>query len=75
MRLVLVPPYENPLINWGWILREAVDSMKEKGQLEGVEVDVDEGYFIDSTSERRDEESAVLISLGNLRKVAEYCIL
>ena len=72
MRLVLVPPYENALINWAWILREAVDNMKKRGQIEGVEIDVDEGYFIESTSEKRDEQSSVLIGMGNLRKVIEY---
>ncbi len=73
MKLIAIPPYQNPIINWGFILRELVSDYKKKGQLEGVEVDVDEGYFIDSTSQKRDEEVLALISVGIIRKVREYC--
>jgi len=38
MRLVLIAPYQNPSVNWGWILHEVVDDYRKKGQLEGVEV-------------------------------------
>ncbi len=72
MKLVLIPPYQNPVVNWGFILREFVAKLEKKGQLEGVEVDVDEGYFIESTSEKRDEEVLALISIGIIRKVKEY---
>ena len=72
MKLILIPPYQNPIINWGWVLRESVANMKKKGQLNGVEVDVGDGYFIDSTSEKRDEEAYALLSLGSIRKVTEY---
>jgi len=72
MRLILIAPYQNPAVNWGFILRELVDKMKKKGALEGVEVDIDEGYFIDSPSEKRDEEFLANISVGIINKVKEY---
>ena len=73
MKLILIPPYQNPVVNWGFILRELVADFGKKGQLKGVEVDVDEGYFVDSPSEKRDEEVLALISVGIIRKVREYC--
>ena len=72
MKLILIPPYQNPMVNWGFILREFVAKLEKKGQLEGFEVDVDEGYFIESTSEKRDEEVLALISIGIIKKVKEY---
>jgi Asp/Glu/hydantoin racemase len=72
MRLIAVPPYQNPNINWVFILRELLTSMRKKGQLEGVEVDIDEGYFTPSTSESRDEESRAVMSAGLISKVKEY---
>lgn len=73
MKLILIPPYQNRIINWGFILREAVGDFRQKGRLEGIEVDVDEGYFIDSDSPKRDEEVLALISVGIIKKVKEYC--
>ena len=72
MRLIIIPPYQNPIMNWGFVLRELVANMKRKGQLEGIEVDVDEGYLVESTSESRDEETRANISVGIVRKVREY---
>ena len=45
MRLIVVPPYQNPIMNWGFVLRELVAKLEKKGQLNGVEVDIDEGYL------------------------------
>jgi len=72
MKLILIAPYQNPAVNWGFILHEMVDKMEEKGALKGVEVDIDEGYFIDSPSEKRDEEFLANISVGVIKKVKEY---
>lgn len=72
MRLVAVPPYRNPAVNWGWVLRHLVDDYRKAGGLEGVEVDVDDGYLVDSTSEARDEEVLAVINVGIINKVKEY---
>jgi len=72
MKLMVIPPYQNPKVKWLWVLREHVAEMKERGQLAGVEVDIDEGYFIDSTTEWRDEEIFAHCALGLIKKVREY---
>ena len=46
MRIVIVPPYKGS--NWApekgqYMIRELVDNMRERGQLEGVEIDIDDG--------------------------------
>jgi len=72
MRLVAIPPYRNPAVGWGWVLRHLVDDYRRSGALEGVEVDVDEGYLVESTSEARDEEVLAVINVGIINKVKEY---
>ncbi|MFC1943414.1 aspartate/glutamate racemase family protein [Chloroflexota bacterium] len=72
MKLILIPAYQNPVISWGWVLHELLEDYRKTGALEGVEVDIDEGYFIESPSEKRDEEVLALISVGIIKKVKEY---
>ena len=72
MRLIAIPPYQNPAVNWGWVLHQLLEDYRKTGGLEGVEVDIDEGYPVESTSERRDEEVLALISVGIIKKVKEY---
>jgi len=72
MRLIAIPPYQNPAVNWGWVLHELLDDYRKTGALEGVEVDVDEGYLVESTPEARDEEFLANISVGIIKKVREY---
>ena len=72
MRLIIIPPYQNPVVNWVFIIRRLLDNLEKKGQLNGVDVDVDEGYFTESTAESRDEESRANMSAGLLKKAKEY---
>jgi Asp/Glu/hydantoin racemase len=72
MRLVAIPPYRNPKVNWGWVLRHLIDDYRKTGALQGVEVDVDDGYLVESTSEARDEEVLAIINVGIINKVKEY---
>jgi len=71
MKLVLIPPYQNSAVSWGWVLREVADDFRKKGRLEGVEVDVDEGFFHESASAGRDEEFFANVSLGVIKRVRE----
>jgi Asp/Glu/hydantoin racemase len=71
MRLVAIPPYRNPAVNWGWVLRHLVEDYRKTGALQGVEIDVDDGYLVDSTAEKREEVLAV-INVGIINKVKEY---
>jgi len=68
----MIPPYQNPAVNWAFVLHDLVADLRKKGALEGIEVDVDEGYLIESTSEVRDEEFLAYGSLGIIKKVKEY---
>jgi Asp/Glu/hydantoin racemase len=72
MRIVAIPPYRNPRVNWGWVLRYLIDDYRATGALQGVEVDVDDGYMVDSTSEARDEEVLAIINVGIINKVKQY---
>ena len=72
MRLVIIAPYQNSSVNWGWILHEVVADCRKRGQLQEVEVDIDEGYLLGSASANRDEEFLAEVSLGGIRKVKEY---
>jgi hypothetical protein len=54
MRLVTIPPYK--ALNYSpergrFIELELLESMRRKGQLEGVEMDVDDGYDPDDREE------------------------
>jgi len=71
MRLLVIAPYQNPALHWGWILHEIVGDYRRKGQLEGVEVDIDEGHLLVSSSAVRDEEFLAEVSLGGIKKVRE----
>lgn len=72
MRLVIVPPYQNPVVNWKFILSELLADARGRGQLEGVQADIDEGCFTESTAESRDEESRANMSAGLIKKAKEY---
>jgi len=72
MKLVLIPPYKNPAVNWEFVLRDYITRLQKKGKLDSVEVDIDEGYLNESSSEKRDEEVLAVISVGIIKKVKEY---
>jgi len=82
MKLVIVPAY------WGAgytpekghiVARELLADMEAKGQLEGVEIDIDDGYpFPEEVAERfnspirqRNEEFFAYINLGIVKRVKE----
>jgi len=77
MRIVLIPPYKGMQYIPGvgqYMLHELVDGLRLKGQLKGVEVDIDDGftYPADIDPVARDEEFGAHISTGIVRKVKEY---
>ena len=72
MRLIIIPPYQNPVVNWVFIIRALLNDLEKKGQLKGVEVDIDEGHFTESTAESRDEVSRATMSAGLVKKAREY---
>jgi allantoin racemase len=76
MKLITIPPYKVPNQNpkEGRFIETAIlDHLRKKGQLQGVEMDIDEGYLLDHPGEGRDEEFLANISVGMIKKVREYC--
>ncbi len=76
MRLVIIPPYRAAGINYTpsqghFLVHQLVANMKARGQLEGVEIDIDDGYPTDHTAETRDAEVAAGITVGFLKRVRE----
>jgi Asp/Glu/hydantoin racemase len=72
MKLILLPPFRNAIMDPVPRLRELVNILTKKGQLEGVEVDVDEGGLLDSTAPDRDEEVMATVTVNVVKKVREY---
>ncbi|MFC1958996.1 hypothetical protein ACFLV6_03720, partial [Chloroflexota bacterium] len=50
---------------------ELLSNMEKKGQLEGVEIDIDEGYPTDHTAETRDEEVYAPLAVGVIKRIRE----
>ena len=78
MKLITIPPYKG--LNYTpekgrFIELELLENMRKKGQLDGVEMDMDDGYDLGHRREERDEEFAAQIALGSLSRVKEYCNL
>jgi allantoin racemase len=78
MRLIDIPPYRREGINYDpkeghFLVRELVEKMRRKGQLEGVEVDIDDAYPTEHTGKNRDEEVLAYLSVGIIRRVREIC--
>jgi Asp/Glu/hydantoin racemase len=76
MKLIDIPPYRRPGLNYDpkeghFVVREIVDNMRRKGQLEGVEMDIDDGYPTEHAGKNRDEEVLANITVGFLKRVRE----
>ena len=73
MRLIDIPPYRREGANYdekGHILvRELIEKLKRKGQLDGVEIDIDEGYPTEHTGKNRDEEVLAYLTVGIIKRV------
>ncbi|MFC2051584.1 aspartate/glutamate racemase family protein [Chloroflexota bacterium] len=86
MRLIFILPYRTPAVNLGFVSRDFVTNGKKNGQLKGIEVDIDEGLLIESTSATRDEEvpakkhsvvglteeDVANVTVGIIKKAREY---
>lgn len=76
MKLINIPPYRRPGVNYDsteghFMVREIIDNMRKKGQLKGIEMDIDDGYPTDHAAESRDEEFLANITVGFLKRVRE----
>ena len=76
MKLIVIPPYRG--VNYTptegqFMVRQLVANMEKKGQLEGVEIDIDDGHPAEHTAETRDEEVFAKVTVGVLKRVRMYC--
>ena len=76
MKLIDIPPYQRAGINYSpteghFVVRELVVNMKKKGQLEGVEIDIDDGYPTEHGAENRDEAVLASITVGVIERIRE----
>jgi allantoin racemase len=86
MKLIIIPPYRRVgeaarLISTtiltepkegNLLLRELISNMGEKGQLEGIQIDMAEAYPCEIATVARDEEFCAEITPGILKRVREY---
>jgi Asp/Glu/hydantoin racemase len=72
MKLIFIPPYANIYAAQPTWEQELISRMKQKGQLEGVDIDIAEGYPIEHNAETRNEEFAAIVNFGMITKVKEY---
>jgi allantoin racemase len=77
MRIINIPPYKGPNYTpeaGHYLVREVLAMMAKKGQLQGIEVDIDEGYPVDpdKPTETRDDEVLAMITPGLLSRVRHY---
>jgi allantoin racemase len=76
MKLIVIPPYRaqnyDPTVGH-YMVNELIADMKEKGQLEGVEIDVDDGFPVEDATGHRDEAVLAIINAGVLQRVKMYC--
>lgn len=76
MKLINIPPYKRVGVNYipkegHFMVRELIANMEKKGQLEGVEIDIDEGYPSEHAAETRDEEVFANVAVGVIKRVRE----
>ena len=75
MKLIVIPPYRG--MNWSpaeghYMLRPLVDNMQKRGQLEGVEIIIDDGHPLEQSTESRDEAVYADITAGFLKRIKMY---
>jgi len=76
MKIICIPPYRRVGVNYDpkeghYMVHEIVENMRRKGQLEEVEMDIDDGYPTEHAGENRDEEILAYITVGFLKRIRE----
>ena len=76
MKIINMTPYQATGVNYDaqqghYLVRGIIENMQRRGQLEGVEIDIDEGYPTDPSGQRRDEEVLASITPGFIKRVRE----
>ncbi len=74
MKIIDIPPYRS--VNYTperghYLLDEIIENMRRRGQLDGVELEIDAGYPTQYSGVSRDEEILASITVGFLQRVRE----
>src|SRR5262245_5839291 len=80
MRIVDIPPYRRVGVNYSpteghFMMRELIASLRANGQLDGVEIDIDEGEATEHGEESRDEAVLAAIAVGVVKRVKAVCAM
>ena len=80
MRIIDIPPYQRAGVNYDpaeghFMMKDLISSMRAKGQLEGVEIDIDEGEPTPHGAESRDDDVVANIAVGIVNRVKAVCAL
>ena len=80
IRIVDIPPYQRAGVNYDpkeghFMMHDLVASLKAKGQLDGVEITIDEGYPTEHGAETRDDEVVTNIAVGVVKRVKAVCAM
>ena len=78
IRIVDIPPYQRAGVNYDpkeghFMMSDLIANMKAKGQLEGVEITVDEGEPTEHGGETRDDVVVANIAVGVIKRVKAVC--
>jgi allantoin racemase len=78
LRIIDIPPYRRLGVNYSateghFMMRELVSNLRAKGQLEGVEIDIDEGEATEHGEETRDEVVVGAIAVGVVKRIKAAC--
>lgn len=72
MKLVVIPPYQNPEADTDYTFELLMDKFKKEGHFEGDVIDLDKGFPLESTSPARDAAFVANITKGFLQKIKAY---
>jgi Asp/Glu/hydantoin racemase len=78
LRIIDIPPYRRSGVNYSpteghFMMRELISQLRAKGQLDGMEIDIDEGEPTDHADETRDEVVVANIGVGVVKRVKAAC--
>ena len=80
MRIVDIPPYRRAGVNYDpkdghFMMKDLIAGMKARGQLDGVEIDIDEAEPTEHGAEARDDEVVANIAVGIIKRVKAVCAM
>ena len=80
MRIVDIPPYRRAGVNYDpkeghFMMHDLIAGMRARGQLDGVEIDIDEAEPTEHGAETRDDEVVASIAVGIIKRVKAVCAM